>query len=70
MFRIDNCCIFVIINHLIIIKMQVYQTDLIDSQWAKIEKLFDNRKRKHSLKEIVVLRLFVWNVKKSITFVL
>jgi len=33
--------------------MQIYPTDLTDSQWAKIEKLFDNRKRKHSLKEII-----------------
>ena len=37
-------------NH---IKMQVYPTDLTDSQWAKIEKIFNNRKRKHSLKEIL-----------------
>ena len=27
--------------------MQVSPTDLTDSQWAKIENLFDNRKRKH-----------------------
>jgi putative transposase len=33
--------------------MQVYQTDLTDSQWAKVEKIFDNRKRKHSLMEIL-----------------
>ena len=45
--------------------MQIYPTDLTDSQWAKIEKLFDNRKRKHSLKEIVnallVERTFGWS---------
>jgi putative transposase len=33
--------------------MQIYPTDLTDSQWSKIKKLFDNRKRKHSLKEVV-----------------
>jgi putative transposase len=33
--------------------MQIYPTDLTDNQWAKIEKLFDNRKRKHSLREVV-----------------
>jgi len=33
--------------------MQIYPTDLIDSQWAKIEKIFDHRKRKHSLREIL-----------------
>ena len=33
--------------------MQIYPTDLTDNQWSKIEKLFDNRKRKHSPKEIV-----------------
>lgn len=33
--------------------MRIYPTDLTDSQWAKIEKLFDTRKRKHSLKEIL-----------------
>ena len=41
--------------------MQIYPTDtstllstsLTDSQWAKIENLFDNRKRKHSLREMV-----------------
>jgi len=39
--------------------MQIYPTDLTDSQWAKIEKLFDNRKRKHSLKEIVNALLYI-----------
>jgi putative transposase len=33
--------------------MQVYPTDLTDSQWSKVEKIFDHRKRKHSLKEIL-----------------
>jgi putative transposase len=33
--------------------MQIYPTDLTDSQWSKIEKLFDIRKRKHSLMEVV-----------------
>jgi len=33
--------------------MQIYPTDLTDSQWTKIEKLFDNRKRKHPNKEIL-----------------
>ena len=27
--------------------MKVYPTDLTDSQWAEVEKIFDNRKRKH-----------------------
>ena len=31
--------------------MQIYPTDLTDSQWAKIKPLFDNRKRKHPLTE-------------------
>jgi putative transposase len=34
-------------------KMQTYPTDLTDNQWSKIEKIFDNRKRKHSLREVV-----------------
>ena len=34
--------------------MQVYPTDLTDSQWAKIENLFDNRKRKHQLRAIII----------------
>ena len=46
-------CIFVIINQLIKKEMQIYPTDLTDNQWAKIEKIFNTRKRKHSLKEIV-----------------
>ena len=33
--------------------MQIYPTDLTDNQWSKIEKLFDNRKRKHSLRTVV-----------------
>jgi len=33
--------------------MQIYPTDLTDSQWAKIENLFDNRKRKHPLRAII-----------------
>jgi len=33
--------------------MQIYPTDLTDNQWSKIEKLFDNRKRKYSLRIIV-----------------
>ena len=33
--------------------MQIYPTDLTDNQWSKIKILFDNRKRKHSPKEIV-----------------
>ena len=33
--------------------MQIYPGDLTDSQWAKVEKLFDNRKRKHSPCEIL-----------------
>jgi putative transposase len=35
--------------------MQIYSTDLTYSQWAKIEKLFEikKRKRKHSLKDVV-----------------
>jgi putative transposase len=33
--------------------MRIYPTDLTDSQWAKIEKIFDNRKRQHSLRCIL-----------------
>jgi putative transposase len=33
--------------------MQIYPTDLTDSQWTKIEKIFPIRKRKHSLQEVV-----------------
>ena len=42
--------------------MRLYPTDLTDSQWAKIlvlctkyavENKFDNRKRQHSLREIM-----------------
>ena len=33
--------------------MQIYPTDLTDSQWAKIENLFDNRKRRHPLRAII-----------------
>jgi hypothetical protein len=33
--------------------VEAYPTDLTDSQWSKIEKLFDARKRKHSLMEVV-----------------
>ena len=36
-----------------------YPTDLTDSQWAKIENLFENRKRKHSLKEIMNALLYI-----------
>ena len=39
--------------------MQIYPTDLTDSQWAKIEKLFDKRKRKHSLHEVVNALFFI-----------
>ena len=34
--------------------MQVYPADFTDSQWAKIENLFENKKRKHSLQKGVV----------------
>jgi putative transposase len=43
----------VIIIQLIKNKMRVYPTDLTDSHRAKIEKLFGNRKRKHSPREII-----------------
>jgi putative transposase len=33
--------------------MKIYPTDLTNNQWAKIEKLFENRKRKHSLREVI-----------------
>src|SRR5215510_813770 len=33
--------------------MQIYPTDLTDSQWSKIDEIFDQRKRKHSLREIL-----------------
>jgi putative transposase len=33
--------------------MRIYPTDLTDSQWAKVEKIFDSRKRKHPLVEIL-----------------
>jgi len=39
--------------------MQIYPTDLTDSQWSKIEKLFDNRKRKHSLRKVVNALLYI-----------
>jgi putative transposase len=52
-------CIFVIINQSIIKKMQKYPTGLTDSQWAKIEKLFDSRKRKYSLREILNALLYI-----------
>jgi len=39
--------------------MQIYPTDLTDSQWAKIEKIFDIRKRKHSLREVVNALLYI-----------
>ena len=32
--------------------MQNYSTDLTDNQWSKVEKLFDTRKRKHSVNNI------------------
>ena len=33
--------------------MQIYPTDLTDSQWTKVDKIFDKRKRKHLLREIL-----------------
>ena len=33
--------------------MQIYPADLTGSQWAKVENLFDNRKRKHPLQAII-----------------
>ena len=33
--------------------MQIYPADLTGSQWAKIENLFDSRKRKHPLRTII-----------------
>jgi putative transposase len=39
--------------------MQVYPTDLTDNQWSKIEKLFDTRKRKHSLRVIMNALLYI-----------
>ena len=39
--------------------MQIYPTDLTDNQWSKIEKLFDNRKRKHSQRAIVHALLYI-----------
>ena len=43
-------------NH---IKMRVYPTDLTDSQWSKVEKIFDNRKREHSLIEILNVLFYI-----------
>jgi len=34
-------------------------TSLTDSQWAKIENLFENRKRKHSLRKVVNALLYI-----------
>ncbi len=39
--------------------MKIYPTDLTDSQWAKIEKFFTIRKRKHSLRKIVNALLYI-----------
>ena len=39
--------------------MQVYPTDLTDNQWSNIEKLFDTRKRKHSLRVIMNALLYI-----------
>jgi putative transposase len=39
--------------------MQVYPTDLTDNQWSKIEKLFDTRKRKHPLPDILNALLYI-----------
>jgi putative transposase len=39
--------------------MQIYPTDLTDSQWAKIANLFENRKRKHSLQKVVNALLYI-----------
>jgi putative transposase len=39
--------------------MQNHMTDLTDNQWAKIEKFFVQRKRKHSLREIVNSLLYI-----------
>ena len=39
--------------------MQIYPTDLTDNQWSKIEKLFNNRKRKHPLRSIVNALFYV-----------
>ena len=39
--------------------MRKYPIDLTDSQWAKIASFFVNRKRKHSLREIVNALLYV-----------
>ena len=39
--------------------MQIYPTDLTDNQWSKIEKIFDNRKRKHSLKEVLNVLFYI-----------
>jgi putative transposase len=39
--------------------MRKYSTDLTDSQWAKTGRFFVNRKRKHSLREIVNALLYI-----------
>lgn len=39
--------------------MQIYQTDLTDSQWSKIAVFFIKRKRKHSLREIINALLYI-----------
>jgi putative transposase len=39
--------------------MQIYPTDLTDSQWSKIENYFVLRKRKHSLRVIVNAMLYM-----------
>lgn len=39
--------------------MKKHATDLTDSQWAKIEKFFTQRKRKHSLREIIDALLYI-----------
>ena len=36
--------------------MQIYPTGLTDSQWAKIEKLFDNRKEMSIIGMMKIMR--------------
>jgi len=48
--------------------MQLYPTDLTDNQWSKIEKLFDNKKCKHSLKAVVNSLFYITNANQELNF--
>ena len=39
--------------------MKIYPTDLTDIQWSKVENCFDDRKRKHSTREIMNALLYM-----------